>query len=413
MPDLPKTTSQFLTLPAVDGARTDYKDVRGSRVPGLMLRVSKTARNWVLVTRLPGRKNSIRLKLGALSEMSLTEARTAALAMKARVHEGHDPLAERSQRRVAAATARLDLIDDHIAKFSVHCEAVNRTGAKQARMLRLEVLPHWKGRHIATITRREVRELVEAKAETAPIMANRLLALVKRFFGWAVEQEIIERSPAAAVKKVSKEISRDTVLTDEQLLDVWSAAEGLSQPFGSIVRLLILTAQRLGEVAGMRWSELDLDAGEWVVSGARAKNGEENRVPLTDAAVTIIKDQLRIEGSDFVFPSGRKPAERSVSGFSKIKTRLDKESGVTGWRFHDLRRTAASRMARLRVAPHVIEKLLNHTTGALGGLAGVYNRFGYDEEKRHALETWAAHLERLATGEAADNVVPLVAVADA
>lgn len=410
MPALPKNTSQFLRLPAIDGRQTDYKDNQANRVPGLVLRVSPKARNWVLTARLPGRKNPSRIKLGGLAEMSLTEARSAALAMKTAIRDGHDPQAERKERRDTAAAIRADVIDVHIDAFGEHCKKVNRTGLEQATTMRKEILPHWKGRHIATISRRDVRALVEEKARTAPVRANRILALLKRFFNWSIERDIIENNPAADVKPVAKETSRDTVLTDPQLLDVWKTAGKLGRPFGAIVQLLILTAQRRDEVAGMRWSEIDLDKKEWVISPARAKNSNENRVPLTDVAVEIIKGQYRLKGSDFVFPSGRRPAERSVSGFSKAKTRLDDMSGVTGWRLHDLRRTAASGMASYKVAPHVVEKILNHTDGVLGGVAGIYNRFGYDEEKRHALEIWSAHIERLESAGTVDNVVAIAQI---
>ena len=409
MPDLPKATSTFHKLPAVDGGQTDYKDSSGSRVPGLMLRVSPKAKTWVLYSRLPGAKSPTRLKLGELAEMTLTAARAAALEMKTRLREGFDPLAERKVRREAAVAWREDIIDHHIADFSDHCRAVNRTGKEQASILRVEVLPHWKGRHISSITRRDVRSLIEGKAKTAPIRANRLLALVRRFFNWAVEKDIIAVNPAAGIKRPTQEDKRKVKLNDDKLKDVWKAAGELGRPFGSITRLLILTAQRREEVAGMRWSEINTDKAEWIIPAERAKNGEENHVPLTDAALAIINDQLRLKGSDFVFPSGRNPATKHVSGFSKAKRQLDEISGVSGWRLHDLRRTTASGLAKYRVQPHIIEKILNHKRGVMTDIEITYNLFEYADEKRHALETWAAHIERLESGETDDNVVPLVA----
>jgi len=413
MPDLPKATSRFLRLPAIDGKRTDYKDVHGSRVPGLMLRVSPTAKSWVLAARMPGVKNPARFTLGSLDELTLTEARQAAQAMKSAVRDGRDPQAERKARSAAAAEARVDLIDAHIEKFAEHCIKTNRTGEQQARTMRLVVKPAWKGRHISTITRRDVKALIDAKAEDAPIMANRLLALVRPFFAWAVERDLVSDNPAAGIKPVGKEKSRDRVLSDDELLRVWKAAGATAQPFGPVFQLLLLTAQRLNEAAGMRWSELDLDAAEWVISGERAKNGRENAVPLSARAVAILRDQKKLKGSDFVFPSARSPAEKSVSGFSKAKAALDKTSNVNDWRLHDLRRTTATGLARMKIAPHVIEKLLNHANGVIGGVTARYNRYSYDDEKRHALDAWAAHLERLETGGELDNVVPLAAVADA
>ena len=407
MPDLPQATSTFHKLASVDGKQTDYKDASGSRVPGLMLRVSPKSKTWVLYSRLPGAKSPSRLKLGELAELTLTDARAAALEMKAQLRAGHDPQAERTERREAAAAKRTDVIDVHIEVFGQHCLKVNRSGSEQVRTMTNVVLPEWKGRHIRSITRRDVRSLVEDKAKTAPVMANRLLALLKRFFSWAIEWDVIDANPAYGIKPVTKEVSRDNVLSDDELKAVWKAAGTMGKPFGSIIRLLMLTAQRRGEVAGMRWTEIDLDKAEWVISLSRAKNGMENRVPLTEAALAIIKDQLRLKGSDFVFPSCRTPTTRHVSGFSKAKRQIDEISGVTEWRLHDLRRTAASGMARHKISPHVVEKVLNHTNGILGGVAGIYNRFGYDDEKRHALETWAAHIERLEFGKTDDNVAYL------
>ena len=233
------------------------------------------------------------------------------------------------------------MIDHHIETFGQHCMKVNRSGSEQVRSLQKEVLPEWKGRHVSSITRRDVKALIDGKAATAPVSANRLLALLKRFFSWAIEREVINANPASGIKPVTKEASRDNVLSDEQIKAVWKAAGTMGRPFGSIIRLLMLTAQRRDEVAGMRWSEIDLDKAEWVIPPSRAKNGMESRVPLTESAMAIIKDQFRLEGSDFVFPSGRTPATRHVSGFSKAKRQIDEISGATEWRLHDLRRTPA------------------------------------------------------------------------
>jgi len=337
----------------------------------------------------------------------LTEARDAAVRFKATLRDGNDPLAERAAKRFAAEASQLDLIDELVCKFAEHCEKTNRTGTEQSNMLFNDILPHWKGRDIKTITRRDVRAVIEMKKISAPVRANRLLALIKRLFSWAIENDVIDTNPAQGIKRVTHETSRDRVLTDQELRSVWHVASDVGGLFGAITHLLMLTAQRRDEVAGMRWSELDLNGGEWVIPSARSKNGVENRVPLTDAATKIIQAQLHIDGSDFVFPSGRSPMTKSFSGFGKSKARLDKMSGVTDWRIHDLRRTVASGMARYQVAPHVVEKLLNHVSGILGGVAGVYNRFGYDAEKRHALETWAAHIDGLVSGNKIENVMPI------
>lgn len=270
-----------------------------------------------------------------------------------------------------------------------------------------DVLPVWGDRPLADIQRSDVRKLLEGKA-AAPIAANRLLALIRRFFSWAVSQDLLDESPAKGVERPHPENQRERVLNDDELKAVWNAAGGMGHPFGPITQLLLLTAQRRDEIVSMRWSEIDFDAKEFVIPGARTKNGNENRVPLCDMAMDIVQAQPKIDGSDYVFPSSRQPVFKPASGLARAKRDLDTASGVSGWRYHDLRRTAASGMASKQVPPHVVEKILNHQGGTLGGVAGIYNRFGYEPEKRHALDVWAAHVSSVVTGKKADNVVPLV-----
>jgi integrase len=162
-------------------------------------------------------------------------------------------------------------------------------------------------------------------------------------------------------------------------------------------RLLIVTGQRLGEVAAMARQDIDDGKAVWTVPGSIAKNGVPNAVPLSSLAVQIL-GEVGI-GNGLVFPS-RNGSGNSASGFSKAKVHLDKALAAGGhqlppWRLHDLRRTAASGMAQLGVQPHVIERVLNHISGSQAGVAGVYNRFGYLPEKRQALDAWADHIRLL------------------
>ena len=170
--------------------------------------------------------------------------------------------------------------------------------------------------------------------------------------------------------------------------------------FGPLLKLLLLTGCRLNEVAGMRRSEIE--GGVWTIPGARTKNKRTHVVPLAQPAAALIEN---LKGSDFlVTTTGRTP----VSGWSKIKVRLDKAMGdVPPWQLHDLRRTAATGMAELGIAPHIVEATLNHISGAKAGVAGTYNRAAYAEQKRDALERWADHVERLVSGKTAAKVVTL------
>jgi len=199
------------------------------------------------------------------------------------------------------------------------------------------------------------------------VHANRFLAAVRRMFSWACERDLLEASPCFGVKAPSPEVSRDRVLSDDELRLVIRAAGKLEAPLGLYVRMLALTLQRRNEVSGMRWSELNLAEATWTLPASRTKNANEHIVPMPSDAMAILEAMKagKFANSDFVFTTtGRSP----VSGFAKLKKQLDKliaaENGdhaISPWRFHDLRRSGASKMPRLGLALPVVEKVLNHT----------------------------------------------------
>jgi integrase len=182
----------------------------------------------------------------------------------------------------------------------------------------------------------------------------------------------------------------------------WAASESASKPFDAILKMLLLTGCRLNEVAGLRWTELSEDWDTWTIPGVRTKNHRPHVVPLPPLARALLGKVPRIEGSPFVFTTtGHSP----VSGWSKTKARLDAVMEPDKpWRLHDLRRTAATGMADLGIHPHIVEASLNHVSGAKASVAGTYNRAAYTQEKKAALERWAAHIEGLAAGKQADVV---------
>ena len=168
-----------------------------------------------------------------------------------------------------------------------------------------------------------------------------------------------------------------------------AGTEAVGDPFRCIVQLLVLTGQRKSEVTGMRWTELDLANRIWRIPADRTKPGRAHEVPLTNTVIELLRCVPKLH-DEFVFPArGR---DNPASGFSKWKRELDALAGINAWRLHDLRRTVASGMARRKVPPHVIERVLNHVTVILGGVAGIYNRFGYLDEMREALELWSNHI---------------------
>jgi integrase len=368
------------------------REIPDSHMPGLYLVVQPSgARSWAV--RYRHHATSRKLTLGAYPVFNLAQAREAAARALRTVAEGRDPGRERQE-------ARADSIEAIAAQFiERHCKRHNRprTIATNEAMLRRYVLPRWRGRPVRDIRRRDVVDLVDGVALEYPIAANRVLAVVSKMFNWALACDIVEKSPCAGVKRPSAERSRERVLSDEELRQVWRGAVVLGFPFGPITQLLLLTGQRRDEVVQIRWSEIDRRQQLWTLPGERTKNGRVHTVPLSDAAMVVLGAVPNIVG-DYVFarPDGKRPSH------SHGKSELDKATGeITPWQFHDLRRTVASGLARLGVNLPVIEKILNHTSGSFAGVVGVYQRHDFADEKRKALEAWAAHVGNLASQQEA------------
>jgi len=279
----------------------------------------------------------------------------------------------------------------------------------------------WRGRPIAGISRRDVIDLVDGIiARGVGIQANRTLARLRALFNWAVEKDRISASPADRLKLPIKERARNRVLTDEEIRWFWQPCGEIGWPFGPLFLLLLLTAQRRDEVGGMRWSEVDVDKQIWTLPRQRAKGDREHEVHLSDAAVDVLRSLPRIASNSIgqdglVFTTN---GRTSVSGFGNAKRRLDlimaearrqslglsERTKIPDWRLHDLRRTAATGMARLNFPPHVVDKVLNHVSVTIRGVAAVYNRFEYLEERRDALEGWGRYIGTIVTPTEANIV---------
>jgi integrase len=247
-----------------------------------------------------------------------------------------------------------------------------------------DLLPAWRGRHLDTITKRDVVDVLDTIVDRgAPIQARQTQAYLKRLFKWCHSRDIIAANPIAAMEMLGKARSRDRVLADEELVRLWRAA--CSGPHHAAVRLLILTGSRREEIARLQWSEIDGDTIR--LEGERTKNGEPHIIQLSAPALEVLRDIRRT--CEFVFTvDGKKP----VGSWNRAKAALDKAAGVTGWRIHDLRRTVATGMNELGTEPHIVEAILGHT---IKGVAGVYNRAKYEAGKRAALEAWGDHVTGL------------------
>jgi integrase len=255
---------------------------------------------------------------------------------------------------------------------------------------------------LTEIDRRTIAlRLAEVETASGPIARNRVRSSLSAFFNWAVREGLLDANPVTGTARANERGSRDRVLTRQEVAELWAALpEG---GFGEIVRLLILTGQRREEIGGLKWSEVDLDRSLIVLPPERTKNLRQHEVPLSTQARAIIERQPKRKGRDFIFGIG----ELGFSGWSKSKERLDhallakrraadrRAKPLPSWRFHDLRRTAATQMAELGVLPHIVEVALNHISGHKAGVAGVYNRSKMSDAVRDALQRWADHLERI------------------
>jgi integrase len=245
--------------------------------------------------------------------------------------------------------------------------------------------------------------------------ARDLHSALSSMFGWLHRHRLVDANPAAGVHRPPTAMARDRALSESEIRWFWRACDATGEPFGAIFRLLLLTGQRLNEVAGMRWEELSDDATTWALPATRTKNRRAHVVPLAPAAQAMVAAAPRTLGCKFVFSTtGRTPP----SGWSKVKRRLDAamlaaaraergpDATVPPWRLHDLRRTAVTGMAELGVRPDVIEMAVNHVSGHRGGIAGVYNKSELLPERRAALARWAVHVQGVVSG-AAGKVVAM------
>jgi integrase len=363
-------------------------------------------RTWIAQYRIGTKQR--RVTLGTLENLDAAAARQRAKNVLSRVHLGGDPQVEKTEKRAEAAETLGSVVDSYLKRH-----AAKRLKAGTFTDVERYLRRHW-GPLLETPARKITRasvasRLADIAEESGGYAANRARAALNALYSWAIAEGLTDVNPVVGTRKPVDEVARDRVLTDAELVVVWNeAGDG---DFGAIVRLLILTGQRREEVAAMTWDEVGLDAATWRIAGDRTKNARAHEVPLSSLALEILRMRER-SGRALIFGSREGP----FSGWSKAKLSLDSRvSDLLGrapapWRLHDIRRTVATGMADLGVQPHVIEAVLNHISGHKAGVAGVYNRASYANEKRRALDLWAEHVASLADGRES-NVFPLRGVA--
>jgi integrase len=397
-----------LTVKNVEAMRpgAERREIPDAHMPGLYLVLQPSgAKSWAV--RYRHRRISRKHTIGAYPALGLKDARELGAKALRAVAEGRDP----GREKLLARSAKADSVERVVEEFlERHVRRSNRPRTAQGteRLLRQHVLPHWRGRMVHDITRRNVLDILDRVVDGgAPITANRVFATVRKFFNWCTARDILAASPCAGVKPPTAERARDRVLSDDELRLVWAAADKLGGTFGPLVKLLALTGQRRDEVARMRHNELNLDARLWTLPAERTKNNKPHEVPLSNATLPVLGSVPRIAGSPFVLATngGASP----ISGYSEGKRRLDAllPADMPAWRLHDLRRTCASGLARLGINLPVIEKVLNHSSGSFAGIVGVYQKHSFADEKRQALEAWGNFVEALVEGKPTSKIVRL------
>jgi integrase len=381
-----------LTKTAIDGLPTKATDIVhwDSALPGFGVKVTPKGRKvFIVLYRTGGAGSKLRkYTIGPYGKVTLHQAKVAAQQVFAAKFEGRDPAAE---KREAARKQVVDRVDDLLGLYITQHVSKNRSAAEISRLLRREIGQAWGSRSIHNIRKRDIVEVIwSIEQRGAPIAANKVLKSIKTFLTWCVGRAVLEKSPAEGIPLPAREVSRDRVLDDRELSRILLSARLMGGPYSAIVEFLALTGQRREEVAQLTWPEIDQQQGIWTIPGIRTKNGKPHIVHLSKEALTLLKRSK--QNRPFVFShEGVRPFNR----FSHAKRKLDQTSGVANWRLHDLRRTCVSGMARLGIPPHVADKILNHQSGTISGVAAVYQRHDFLVERKAALQRWATHVASL------------------
>lgn len=366
-------------------------EVFDTLTPGLALRITEGGKkSWSVMYRVAGRGDGgnrgplRRMTLGAYPLIDLKAARDKAREALDLADRGDDP----SDRRKDELAEKRDSTVDNIASryVALHLKPSVKKWHDAERLLRLHVLPEWGNTPIGDIRRRDGQKLLDKVLMAHGVgIAREVRKHVVAMFNWAHDRDEVGVNVLAGMKR--KDLAygeRERVLSMDELKAIWAAADKMGYPFGPMVRLLILTAQRRAEVANIERGWLLPDQQAFEVPASHYKTDRPQVVPLSAPALAIVEGLPKWNGAFLLSTTAGK---RPVSGFSKAKARIDTLSGVEGWTLHDLRRSAATHMARLGVAPKHVEMVLGHATE---GVAGIYNRYEYLTEKRAALDLWGA-----------------------
>jgi integrase len=388
-----------------DGRRKDYPD---NKVKGLELRVTAAgAKSWSLRYRRKSDGKLRRVTIGEYPVFSLSDARTEALRIKGEVAQRKDPA--KLARRPNSGKPRTfgELAERYLTTHA----AQKRTGFKDRQMLEKNVLPDLEGEPLETIERADITAILDRMiARGAAIQANRTFEVIRKVFNWGIEKGLSDAAPTFRMKAPSKAQSRDRVLSEKEIKIFWRRiifAANMNWSTRTVLKLLLLTGQRVSEVAGIPRSEINYEKCEWHLPAERSKNNTANITPLSPLAVRLLKKAFaRSDHAELAFPS---PANDGPLINSSIARAMKRSEAVFGFDRpatpHDLRRTLASGLGELGFPRLVQDKILNHVSADRSTISGVYDRYSYLKEKREALEAWADHLQAIVFGKPRAAVV--------
>jgi integrase len=395
-------TDRFCSTAKPLGVRTDYFDVI---VSGLALRVTEHGhRSWCFHYRSPRDGKRARATIGTYPATGLAAARGKALEARGHVDAGQDPRLVLSGRATAGMTVA-SLVEAYLADPE---KAALRSKPEIERRLRRNVVPMVGAVKLSELRRRDVRNVTDTILRRGkPTEATRVFEDVRGMVRWAVQNEYLETNPLDGMSKPAEATSSNHVLTDNEIQILWNGlpeALARSVQCQRIIKLCLVTGQRVGEVAGMVRAELDLTAREWRLPGGRTKNGHAHVVPLSDFAIEIIEEALADAGGEgAVFPCGRGSLSPVAVARTILRANDAGRFGIAPWSAHDLRRTVLTAMARLGVAPIVLGHVANHRTTTRAGVTlAVYSQYTYNKEKRAAIDAWAERLRNIVASNITD-----------
>lgn len=391
----PLTDVAIRALKPVPGKRLEVPD---GGCPGLILRVGETGKmSWTIPYRVAGRGEGgkrgpmKRMGLGSYPMVSLADARQAARTVLDAADRGDDPAAARQAEARAKASREFEAV---VGRFvTMYAKPNQKNWRETERLLRLNAVPAWRGRPLDNIGRADVGDLLDSLIEeddegnVKVSAARETRKHLSKLFAWAVDRGLIPHSPMSGMRRPDLAYAtRSRVLSREELQAIWTAAGELGYPFGTHIRLLLLTGQRRGEIAEMKRSWVRPDFSAIEIPAEFYKTKIPHVVPLSPLAQEIMKEVMRLnhEGDYLLSTTNGK---RPISGFSDAKEAIDKICKVPDWILHDLRRSLRTHLPGMKVSGEIGERILGHK---LAGVAGIYDRYSYFDEKREALEKWAA-----------------------